>query len=423
MKALRACAGGFVFLSAASLLACSGNDSSGSSGELGGQGGLPDIGSGSTTSLGSAPSTVGGRTGSGGTGSGSVGSGSTSSTGATSGTGGRSGGRGGTASGSGGTTGGTGGTSSSGGASNGGSGAGGSTPGKPGTVGGCSVFTPDDDWNKDISGASVDATWTTRIQTVTSTGLKLHPDYGNSGSEHYGIPINVVPASQPAVPVTFDDYADESDPGPYPFPDPGSARVEGGTPMSCDGDCHFLTVQSGTCVLYEGYACHYDGGWHCANGAKWDLKKNSYGQRPKGWTSADAAGLAVMPGLVRVDEVRSGAITHAIRFTMDCSRPNYVAPATHDAVPHACDPSNPNSPPMGLRVRLNKTKFDISKLSASAQVVAKAMQTYGMILADNGSDFYFQGEDNAGWADDDVEPLKTIPASAFEVITPPPLEN
>jgi len=405
MKALRTCAGGLVLLSAAVTQACSGG-SSGSSGETGGEGGF---GSSSMMSLGSQPGAAGGAAGasvsavggqsSGGTGSGAV-SGGTSAGGATGRAGmSAAGGSGGSATGSGG------------------------TPGKPGTVGGCSVFTADDDWNKDISSATVDATWTMHVQTVLSSGLHLHPDYGNSGTEHYGIPINVVPQSQPAVKVTFDDYPDESDPGPYPFPDPGTAKIEGGTPMDCSGDCHFLTVQSGTCMLYEGYGCSYSSGWHCANGAKWDLTKKSYGQRPKGWTSADAAGLAIMPGLVRLDEVRAGAITHAIRFTMDCSRPNFVAPATHQAVPGSCDPNNPNSPPMGLRVRLNKTKFDISKLSASAQVVAKAMQTYGLILADNGSDFYFQGEDNPGWTEQDVEPLKTIPTAAFEVITPPPLEH
>jgi hypothetical protein len=260
-------------------------------------------------------------------------------------------------------------------------GAGGSstTPsGTPGTIGACSVFTSDDDWNRDISGEP-DATWTSRVQMVVSTGAHIHPDYGAG----YGIPINVVPESQKPVPVTFDDYADESDPGPYPFPEPGSARIEGGTASSCDGDCHLLVVQSGACILYEGYACTYTNGWHCSNGAKWDLKKKSYGQRPKGWTSADAAGLPITPGLVRLDEVRAGAINHAIRFTLGCTSPNYVAPATHEA---GCSRSN-NTPPMGFRVRLNKTKFDISKLSPSAQVVAKAMQTYGLILADNGSTF------------------------------------
>jgi hypothetical protein len=298
-----------------------------------------------------------------------------------------------------------------------GTGGGGTAPsGTPGTIGACNVFTSDDDWNRDISGEPADTTWTTRLQMVVSTGSHIHPDYGAG----YGIPINVVPQGQKPVPVKFVDYADESDPGPYPFPEPGSARIEGGTASSCDGDCHLLVVQSGACVLYEGYACTYTNGWNCSNGAKWDLTKKSYGQRPKGWTSADAAGLPVTPGLVRLDEVRAGAVNHAIRFTLGCTSQNFVAPATHQA---GCSKANTNTPPMGFRVRLNKTKFDISKLSASAQVVAKAMQTYGLILADNGSDFYFQGEDNDGWADTDIEPLKTIPTSAFEAITPPALEN
>jgi hypothetical protein len=295
------------------------------------------------------------------------------------------------------------------------------TPGTPGQIGGCSVFTADDAWNRDISSAEVDPDWTTRLQTLVGT-INLHPDYGNSGSEHYGIPINVVPKAQPNVDVTFDDYPEESDPGPYPFPDPSSAKIEGGTAQACDGDCHFLVVQSGSCLLFEGYACSYQSGWHCANGAKWDLTKNSYGQRMKGWTSADAAGLAITPGLVRYDEVKAGSVPHAIRFTVKCTRANFVNPATHEAVPSNCNASDPNAPPMGLRVRL-KADYDLSKLSASAQVVARAMQKYGMILADNGSNFYFQGEDNPGWIDSDVEPLKTIPASAFEALKPGTLEK
>jgi hypothetical protein len=295
------------------------------------------------------------------------------------------------------------------------------TPGKPGQLGGCALFSADDAWNQDISSAAADATWTSRLQALVGA-IKLHPDYGNSGSEHYGIPINLVPKTQPLVAMTFDDYPDESDPGPYPLPDPPVAKIEGGTPAACSGDCHFLVVQSGSCMLYEGYACSYKSGWHCANGAKWDLGKNSYGQRMKGWTSADAAGLAITPGLVRYDEVKSGELTHAIRFTLHCTRANFVAPATHQAVPGSCNASDPNAPPMGLRVRL-RADYDLTSLSASAQVVARAMQRYGLILADNGSDFYFQGEDNPGWTATDVEPLKTLPASAFEALTPPPLEK
>jgi hypothetical protein len=283
------------------------------------------------------------------------------------------------------------------------------------------VFSADDAWNRDISAVAADSDWTTRLHTLVGD-IKIHPDYGNAGSEHYGMPINIVPQTQPPVAITFDGYPDESDPGPYPLPDPSVAKIEGGTPQACDGDCHFLVVQSGACMLYEGYGCSYAGGWRCSNGAKWDLTKNSYGQRMKGWTSADAAGLPITPGIVRYDEVKAGEVTHAIRFTLKCTRANFVAPATHQAVPGGCSASDPNAPPMGLRVRL-RADYDASKLSASAQVVVRGMQRYGMLLADNGSNFYFQGEDNPSWADTDVEPLKTIPASAFEAMTPGPLEK
>jgi hypothetical protein len=291
-------------------------------------------------------------------------------------------------------------------------------PGKPGEVGGCKMFPAEDAWNLDISHVAVDPTWTKKVQDLVGAA-KIHPDYGVDGQDLYGIPINVVPQTQPLAPVTFDGYADESDPGPYPFPGPSAVIIEGNNPMSCDGDCHLLVVQQGACVLYEGYACEYrNDGWHCSNGARWDLTKNSYGQRPVGWTSSDAAGLAIAPGILRYDEVRAGEVTHAIRFTLKCSTDKYVSPATHQAVPGGCDKST--APPMGTRVRL-KADYDISKLSVSAQVVLKAMKKYGMILADNGSNFYFQGQANRGWTDDDIEPLKGVPASAFEVVSMPPL--
>ena len=298
------------------------------------------------------------------------------------------------------------------GAGNEGSGNGGVPTGTPSQIAGCAMFPAADEWNHDISGEPVDATWTDNLMTMVGS-IKIHPDYGAG----YGIPINVVPKSQAEVPVTFDGYARESDPGPYQLPDPSVANIEGGTPDACDGDCHLLVIESGSCTLFEGYACSYTSGWRCSNGAKWDLTKISYGQRPKGWTSADAAGLPIAPGLVRLSEVRAGKVTHAIRFTVKCTSPNFVAPATHEA--GSCDA---NSPPMGLRVRM-KADYDTSALSPSAQVVAEAMKTYGMIIADNGSNFFFQGEDDPGWTDDDIEPLKTIPASAFEVITPPALEQ
>jgi hypothetical protein len=292
------------------------------------------------------------------------------------------------------------------------------TPGQPGEVGGCKMFPAEDAWNLDVSGVAVDATWTKKVQELVGAA-KIHPDYGVDGQDLYGIPINVVPETQPLASVSFDDYEDESDPGPYPFPGPTDVIIEGNNPEGCDGDCHLLVVQQGACMLFEGYACEYrPDGWHCSNGAKWDLSKVGYGQRPAGWTSADAAGLAIAPGVLRFDEVRAGEVTHALRFTLECTTNMYVAPATHQAVPGGCDPVD--GLPMGARVRL-KAEYDISGLSESAQVVLRGMKKYGMILADNGSSFYFQGQASAGWTEDDIEPLKGVPASAFEVLQMPPL--
>ncbi len=385
-----------------------------------------------------APGT-GGTGGAGGTSGGKGGSG-----GATGGSGGATGGSGGATGGSGGATGGAAGkgTGGSGGASGASGGSGGSSAGKGGsggnagtggggtgggtaggaTIGGCPMFPAEDAWNQDISTEPADATWTARLQDLVGD-VNIHPDYGGDASELYGIPINVVPESQPLVDVTFDDWPEESDEGPWPLPDVGDAQIEGFSPEACDGDCHFLVVQQGVCQLFEGYACeHRNDGWHCSNGARFDLNQVGPGQRPRGWTSADAAGLAITPDILRYDEVRAGEVKHAIRFTVPCTRPNFVAPATHYAVPGGCDGSDPNAPPMGLRVRL-RADYDISGASESAQVVLTAMKRYGMILADNGSSFYFQGEANLGWTEDDIEPLKDVPASAFEVITPGPLEE
>lgn len=309
-----------------------------------------------------------------------------------------------------------------GGSSAGGSGKGGTAgtgvPGKPGEVGGCKMFPAEDPWNLDISGLEADATWTRKVHELAGAA-NIHPDYGVDGSDLYGIPINVVPATQPMQQVFFEWYEDESDPGPYPFPGPADVIIEGNNPQSCDGDCHLIVVQQGSCQLYEGYACEYRAdGWHCGNGAKWDLNRVGVGQRPAGWTSADAAGLAIAPGILRYDEVRAGEVTHALRFTLECTSDKYVSPASHFAVPGGCDPSD--GPPMGTRVRL-KADFDLSGFSQSAQTVLRGMKKYGMILADNGSNFYFQGQAHAGWTESDIEPLKDVPGSAFEVVSMPPL--
>jgi hypothetical protein len=346
-------------------------------------------------------------------------------------------GRGGSGNGSGGSSGAAGGTRNGGGSGgssqNGGrggsSGASGGSAGSSagsGNVGpgpslaGCPMFPIEDAWNTDISGEDVDEEWTERLHALVGN-VRLHPDYGRDGNELYGIPINIVPEDQPAADYSFDWWPEQSDEGPYPFPSPDVAKIEGNDPYECDGDCHLLVVQEGTCRLYEGYACHFeDDTWHCGNGVVWDLTKNSYGQRPEGWTSADAAGLAIAPGLLRYDEVVARNVRHALRFTVRCTRANYVAPATHYAVPGGCDPDDPNAPPMGLRVRLSSS-FDESGFSDGARAVIAAMKKYGMILADNGSNFYFQGEAHPDWDSDEIEELKTIPASAFEVVTVPEL--
>jgi hypothetical protein len=285
--------------------------------------------------------------------------------------------------------------------------------GPPASLGDCQIFPPNDDWNTNVSGLPADATWTQRLNTLVGATRKVHPDFGDG----YGIPINVVPASQPAVPITFNQYEDESDPGPYPFPGPTSILIEGGAPTTCSGDCHVLVVQTGTCMLYEGYACKYANGWQCGNGAKWDLKKVAYGQRPDGWTSADAAGLPIMPGILRYAEAAAGPVRHAVRFTLSCTKDAYVKPATHEA--GGCS-TNPNRPPMGLRVRM-KADFAIANALPVVQNILSGLKNYGMILADNGSNFYFQGDDNPGWNDDILDQIKSIPASAFEVVAPSPL--
>jgi hypothetical protein len=292
-----------------------------------------------------------------------------------------------------------------------GTGSGGST-GAGGQVlasSGCPTFTPDDPWNADVTNRAVNTTMTNGWNALYA-GSNLHPDFTGP----YGIPINVVPANQPKVSVVWEVYADESDPGPYPLPGPSTVKLEGTTDAtSCDGDCHLLVVQQGTCQLFEGWQCLYHSdGWHCSNGAKWDLTKYSTGQRPDGWTSADAAGLSIYAGLARYEEAMAGEITHAIRFTLPCSSDARVPPATHQAP--ACASSN--TLPMGARIRM-KASYDISGFGPVAQTFLRAFKKYGLILADNGSAIYFQSEENANWPDE-VNDLKRVPGSAFEVVNP-----
>jgi hypothetical protein len=270
-------------------------------------------------------------------------------------------------------------------------------------ISGCQVFPADNPWNRDISGDPLDPNSANYIAHMNGSTKFLHPDFGSNPS--YGIPFIVVSGTQPKVPITF-SYADESDPGPYPIPP--DAPIEGGA--SSTGDRHVLVLDKDSCLLYEMYDSHYvSPGWSCGSGAVFDLSSNRL--RPDYWTSADAAGLPILPGLVRYDEIMAGQINHAIRFTVQSTQRGFIHPATH----YASSNTDPNAPPMGLRVRL-KAGYDISRFTGAARVILLAMKKYGMIIADNGSDWFFTGASDGRWNDTDLNQLKTVPGSAFEVV-------
>lgn len=275
------------------------------------------------------------------------------------------------------------------------------------SIGGCPVFPADNPWNTDISQAPLHPQSAAIIARIASVGGDfLHPDFGENPD--YGIPYTVVPRDQPLVPITFTAWPDESDPGPYPIPP--DAPIEGGAGAS--GDRHVLVVREGTCDLFElGYAFPEAGGarWRANIGARFDLTSNDL--RPLGWTSADAAGLPILAGLVRYDEVAAGEIGHAIRITFAETRRAYILPATH----FASSNTDPLLPAMGMRLRLS-AGFDVGSLTGQARVIARAMQRYGVIVADNGSNWFFQGAHHPGWDDDDLNQLKSIPGSQFEVV-------
>jgi hypothetical protein len=278
------------------------------------------------------------------------------------------------------------------------------------TVGGCEMFPSDNPWNTPIDRAPVHPDSAAIVASIQSAGgRRLHPDFGENPL--YGIPFVVVAPSQPAVPVTYVAYGDESDPGPFPIPP--DAPVEGGD--AATGDRHVLVVRSGTCELFELYRAFPTGaGWQADSGARFDLGSNAL--RPLGWTSADAAGLPILPGLVRYDEVAAGEIRHAIRVTFARTRRGYVLPATH----FASSSDAADLPPMGMRFRL-KASFDVASLTGQARVIAVAMQRYGLIVADNGSNWYFQGAPDPGWDDDDLDQLKAIDGSWFEAVDTGPV--
>jgi hypothetical protein len=270
----------------------------------------------------------------------------------------------------------------------------------------CPDLPADNIWHADVSLLPVHPR---SAAYIASMGLDrtVHPDFGSGTWDGgpIGIPFTTVASGQPRVPVRF-GYDDESDPGPYPIP-PG-APIEGGP--SSDGDRHVVVVDRDACVLYELYDAHPrpDGSWDAGSGAVFDLRSN--GLRPDTWTSADAAGLPILPGLVRYDEVAGGHIDHAIRVTAQATQAAHLWPATHDA-----GSANADLPPMGLRLRL-RASVDISGLPPAAQVIARAMQRYGLVVADNGSSFFVTGAPDERWDNDVLRTLGRLRGQDFEAV-------
>ncbi|MBI3726590.1 hypothetical protein HY251_21910 [bacterium] len=289
-------------------------------------------------------------------------------------------------------------------------GGGGSAPVTSKTAGGLGpIFPPTNPWNTDISKLPVHPDSAKFIESV-GAGTGLHPDFGKSPES--GIPFVVVGPKQAPVPITFTEYGDESDPGPYPIS--LDAPIEGGE--KSEGDRHVLAVDPRSHKLYELYHAFRDGktGWKAGCGAVFDLASDEL--RKAGWTSADAAGLPIFPGLVRWDEVQSGAIKHAVRFTVKKTQRGYILPARH----FASRSTDASLPPMGLRVRL-KAKVDVSKLPPEVQVIATCLKKYGMILADNGSNWFISGAPDPRWNDESLSRIKEIKGSDLEVVDTGPI--
>jgi hypothetical protein len=275
----------------------------------------------------------------------------------------------------------------------------------------CPVFPRDNPWNQRVDKLPVEPG---SAQLIRSIGLDayLHPDFGSGTWQGapIGIPYVTVSGRQRKVPVSF-EYADESDRGRYPIP--RNVPIEGG--RSSDGDRHVIVVDRSRCRLYELYAAYPvagGSGWHAGSGAIWSLRSNRL--RPRFWTSADAAGLPILPGLARYEEVKRGSIDHALRFTAPRTRRAFVYPARH----FASSSDDPALPPMGLRVRL-KASVDVSRFPPQARVVLRALQRYGMILADNGAPWYVSGAPSPGWNNDDLHQLHRVHGDAFEVVSSP----
>lgn len=286
--------------------------------------------------------------------------------------------------------------------------------GQGASLNGFRPFTRSNLWNTDISSAPVDPNSDAIINFV-GPSIGLHPDFGAGQYQGsiIGIPYSIVGGTQNPVNISFTAYGDESDPGPMPVP--ANAQIEG-DPTPGNGDRHVLVLDNSNCFLYELYSAYpnSDGSWNAGSAAVWDLLADE--QRPWTWTSADAGGLPIFPGLVRYDEVASGQIPHAIRFTLQNSRAAMVPPASH----WAANSSNTLAAPMGMRLRL-KASYDISQFSTNVQVILTALKKYGMIMADNGSSMYISGTPDDRWDNNDLHNLGQVPASAFEVVQMNPI--
>jgi hypothetical protein len=279
----------------------------------------------------------------------------------------------------------------------------------PPREGGCPILPASNALNRDISRAPVDPNSAGYIASI-GLGGHLHPDFGTNPG--YGIPYAVVGPGQPKVPIAFTEFGEESDPGPYPIP--ANAPVEGaGEP----GDRHVLVLQRGSCKLYELYAARRSGaGWAAGSGAVFNLRSNAL--RPAGWTSADAAGLPILPLLVRYPEVRAGRIDHALRVTVERTQRGYIRPATH----LASSSSDPSLPPMGLRLRL-KASYSLAGFHGQSLIVLRALKRFGLIVADNGSSWYLTGAPDPRWNDEDLDQIKRVPGSAFEAVRTGPIRH
>ena len=289
----------------------------------------------------------------------------------------------------------------------------GMTVGIGGSLNGFVPFPADNLWNQNVAGAPVDPNSDAIINFIGAS-VPLHPDFGSGlyDGQSIGIPYIVVSGQSP-VKIAYTAYGDESDPGPMPIP--ANAPIEG-YPKPGNGDRHVLVLDRDNCWLDELYSSHVlkNGNWNAGSGAVWNLLADE--TRPYTWTSADAAGLPIFPGLARYDEVAAGAINHALRFTLENSQAAFTPPASH----WAANSANSLAAPMGLRLRL-KSSYDVSGFPAQSKVILQALQQYGMIMADNGSSMFIGGAPNDNWDNNDLAALKTVPASAFEVLLISPL--